>query len=37
MLKNKYGTVKELRSTFSHIQSINIDFSNITQKKENDM
>ena len=25
--KNKYGTVQELRSTFSHIKSINIDFS----------
>ena len=24
---NKYGTVQELRSTFSHIKSINIDFS----------
>ena len=24
---NKYGTVQELRSTFSHTKSINIDFS----------
>ena len=24
---NKYGTVQELRSTFSHIKFINIDFS----------
>ena len=24
---NKYGTVQELRSTFSNIKSINIDFS----------
>ena len=24
---NKYGTVQELSSTFSHIKSINIDFS----------
>ena len=26
-LNNKYGTVQVLRSTFSHIKSINIDFS----------
>ena len=25
--RNKYGTVQELRSTFSHIKTINIDFS----------
>ena len=25
--KNMYGTVQELRSTVSHIKSINIDFS----------
>jgi len=24
---NKHGTIQELRSTFSHIKSINIDFS----------
>ena len=24
---NKYGTVQELRSTFSHTKSINIDFA----------
>ena len=27
MMKNKYGAVQELRSTFSHINSVNIDFS----------
>ena len=26
-IKNKYGSVKELHSTFSHIKAINIDFS----------
>ena len=26
-VKSKYGTVQELRSTFSHTKSINIDFS----------
>ena len=27
LMKNKHGTVQELRSTFSRINSINIDFS----------
>ena len=27
LAKNKYGTVQELRHTFSHTKSINIDFS----------
>ena len=26
LVANKYGTVQELRSTFSHIKSINVEF-----------
>ena len=26
-VRNKYGTIQELRSTFSHTKSINIDYS----------